>query len=96
MQSVPTVKNRSNKNQPDLWEKVLSRVLSQIPSGRVSMSGQLLVRNVPAELHQWINRHRGQDKMSKQEFVLSLLHRASPPEQTQCGLVRPRIRKTKR
>jgi DNA (cytosine-5)-methyltransferase 1 len=76
------VKDRSDKNQLKLWEEVLSSVLSQLPSGQVTMSGQLLVRNVPEELHQWIDRHREQDKMSKQEFVLSLLHRASLAEES--------------
>jgi DNA (cytosine-5)-methyltransferase 1 len=45
------------------------------------MSDRLLVRNVPAEVHQWIKQQRQQQQMSQQEFLLSLLHRASAAQQ---------------
>lgn len=46
------------------------------------MSRQLLVRNVPDDVHTWIDREREQHRMSQQEFVLSVLQRASMPNQT--------------
>jgi DNA (cytosine-5)-methyltransferase 1 len=46
------------------------------------MTKQLLVRNVPEELCTWIERERQQHRMSQQEFVLSVLQRASMPYQT--------------
>lgn len=46
------------------------------------MSSQLLVRNVPEEVRQWIERQREQHRMAQQEFVLSVLHHASSAEQT--------------
>ena len=44
--------------------------------------GQLLVRNVPEEVRHWIEQGRQQHNMSQQEFVLSVLRRASVAEQT--------------
>lgn len=41
------------------------------------MAKQLLVRNVPDSLQKWIQSQREQHGMSQQEFVLSLLQRAS-------------------
>ena len=41
------------------------------------MAKQLLVRNVPEEVHKWIDEERQQHRMSQQEFVLSVLQRAS-------------------
>jgi len=41
------------------------------------MPKQLLVRNVPEEVHKWIDEERQQHRMSQQEFVLSVLQRAS-------------------
>jgi DNA (cytosine-5)-methyltransferase 1 len=71
------------EKQLQLWEEVLSSVLSEIPSERPrTMSGQLLVRNVPEEVRCWIERQRQQQQMSQQEFVLSVLHQASLTEQT--------------
>jgi hypothetical protein len=43
------------------------------------MTKDLLVRNVPKDLREWIDRKRQQQQMSQQEFVLSLLERASSP-----------------
>lgn len=45
------------------------------------MSKQLLARNVPDEVHKWIDEER-QQRMSQQEFVLSLLRKASVTAQT--------------
>jgi len=45
-------------------------------SQRGAMRKQLLVRNVPEDVRQWIEKER-QQQMSQQEFVLSLLQRAS-------------------
>ncbi len=42
--------------------------------------GGLLVRNVPSEVRQWIERERRQNQMSQQEFILSVLQKASVPE----------------
>lgn len=41
------------------------------------MPKQLLVRNVPEEVHKWIDEERQQQRMSQQEFVLSVLQKAS-------------------
>jgi|SRR5579885_513725 len=41
------------------------------------MTKQLLVRNVPRDVEEWIDKERQQNQMSQQEFVLSLLRRAS-------------------
>jgi DNA (cytosine-5)-methyltransferase 1 len=46
------------------------------------MSSQLLVRNLPEEVRQWIEDERQQQRMSKQEFVLSVLHQASQADRT--------------
>ena len=46
------------------------------------MASGLLVRNVPEELRQWIENQRQQHKMTQQEFVLSILERASHTEIT--------------
>lgn len=46
------------------------------------MTKQLLVRNVPDEVRMWIDKERQQHHMSQQEFVLSVLQRASMPYQT--------------
>ncbi len=36
------------------------------------MPKQLLVRNVPEELHRWIDEGRQEHRMSQQEFTYSL------------------------
>ncbi len=41
------------------------------------MPKQLLVRNVPENVHKWIDEERQRDRMSQQEFVLSVLQKAS-------------------
>lgn len=41
------------------------------------MKKDLLVRDVPSDLREWIDSQRQQHQMSQQEFVLSLLQRAS-------------------
>jgi len=46
------------------------------------MPKQLLVRNVPEEVHRWIDEERQQHRMSQQEFVLSVLQKASLTPQT--------------
>jgi len=46
------------------------------------MTKQLLVRNVPEDVHGWIDRERQQHRMSQQEFVLSVLEKASRTSQT--------------
>lgn len=46
------------------------------------MTKQLLVRNVPDDVHGWIDRERQQYHMSKQEFLLSFLEKASRVSQT--------------
>jgi DNA (cytosine-5)-methyltransferase 1 len=46
------------------------------------MPKQLLVRNVPEEVHKWIDVERQQQRMSQQEFVLDVLRRASLTPQT--------------
>ncbi len=43
------------------------------------MPKQLLVRNVPESVHEWIDKERQQHRMSQQEFVLSILEQASAP-----------------
>lgn len=40
------------------------------------MGDQILVRNVPSELREWIEKQRAQQKMSQQEFILSVLREA--------------------
>src|SRR5581483_9554147 len=45
-----------------------------------AVSDRLLVRNVPPEVQQWIAHERKQQQMTQQEFVLSVLHRASKIE----------------
>jgi DNA (cytosine-5)-methyltransferase 1 len=46
------------------------------------MGKPLLVRNVPDHVHAWINKDRRQHHMSQQEFVLSVLQKASMPNDT--------------
>jgi hypothetical protein len=46
------------------------------------MTKHLLVRNVPDEVRSWIEQERQQYRMSQQEFVLSVLQKASMPHQT--------------
>ncbi len=46
------------------------------------MTKQLLVRNVPESVQRWIEKERQQQRMSQQEFVLSVLQSASMPNQT--------------
>ena len=46
------------------------------------MAKQLLVRNVPDDVQRWIDKERLQQRMTQQEFVLSVLQRASMFEQT--------------
>jgi DNA (cytosine-5)-methyltransferase 1 len=41
------------------------------------MGDNLLLRNVPPEIQQWITHKRQQQQMTQQEFLLSLLQRAS-------------------
>ena len=41
------------------------------------MPKQLLVRNVPDEVHKWIDDQRQQQRMSQQEVILSVLQRAT-------------------
>lgn len=45
------------------------------------MPKELLVRNVPETVSEWIDKERQQHRMSQQEFVLSVLQRASAPAQ---------------
>lgn len=42
--------------------------------------GGLLVRNVPHEVREWIEKERQRNQMSQQEFVLTVLHKASLSE----------------
>ena len=46
------------------------------------MPKELLVRNVPENVSEWIDKERQQQRMSQQEFVLSVLQRASLTPQT--------------
>ena len=46
------------------------------------MPKELLVRNVPENVSAWIDKERQQHRMSQQEFVLSVLQKASAPVQT--------------
>jgi hypothetical protein len=46
------------------------------------MPKQLLVRSVPEVVHKWIGDERQQRRMSRQEFVLSILQEASLTPQT--------------
>ena len=46
------------------------------------MSKHLLVRNVPEEVHKWIDEERQQHRMSQQEFVLTVLQKATQTPQT--------------
>lgn len=46
------------------------------------MTKHLLVRNIPGNVQEWIDTERQQQRMSQQEFVLSLLQRASLTSQT--------------
>ena len=41
------------------------------------MSKQILVRNIPDEVENWIDIQRSQYRMSQQEFVVSVLRRVS-------------------
>lgn len=40
------------------------------------MTKQLLIRDVPNEIHEWIAEESYSRRMSKKEFILSLLHRS--------------------
>jgi len=44
------------------------------------MPKQILVRNIPDNIRSWIDQERHQHRMSQQEFVLSVLERASDRE----------------
>jgi DNA (cytosine-5)-methyltransferase 1 len=44
--------------------------------------GGMLVRNVPHDVREWIEKERQRNQMSQQEFVLSVLQRASAAEIT--------------
>jgi hypothetical protein len=44
--------------------------------------GGMLVRNVPHVVREWIEKERQQNQVSQQEFVLSVLQRASAMETT--------------
>jgi DNA (cytosine-5)-methyltransferase 1 len=46
------------------------------------VGNQLLVRNVPQDVRNWIERERETRRMSQQEFVISLLKQASADSQT--------------
>lgn len=45
------------------------------------MVDQLLVRNIPTEIREWIDTERTQHRMSQQEFILSVLSRARENQQ---------------
>jgi DNA (cytosine-5)-methyltransferase 1 len=51
----------------------------KFPAGKTDedMSDRLLVRNIPPTIQEWITQQRQQQQMSQQEFVLSVLQRAS-------------------
>lgn len=58
------------------------------------MAKQLLVRNVPDSLQKWIESQRQQHRMSQQEFVLSVLQRASSLAPKTLALPFERIRES--
>jgi hypothetical protein len=51
------------------------------PAEEAKMGG-MLVRNMPQVVREWIEKERQQNQMSQQEFVLSVLQRASAMETT--------------
>jgi DNA (cytosine-5)-methyltransferase 1 len=59
----------------EIWENMLSSALSLCPRGETM--GSLLVRSVPEEVKQWIERERLQNQMSQREFLISILQNAS-------------------
>src|SRR5258707_401723 len=52
-------------------------------SQRGSMPKQLLVRNVPDDVGAWIDRECGEQKLSQQQLIVSILRKASETDQTQ-------------
>jgi len=53
------------------------------------MGDNILVRNIPSELRNWIDDERQQNKMSQQEFVLSVLREAQSVYQPTLSLFPP-------
>ena len=62
---------------------LLSSPIAVFPRGSVDPDAfkELLVRNVPENVSEWIDKERQQHRMSQQEFVLSVLQKASVPIQ---------------
>src|SRR5689334_2010251 len=53
-------------------------MIADLPSTHsAQMPKQILVRNIPDDVRNWIDQERQQHRMSQQEFVLSLLEKAS-------------------
>jgi hypothetical protein len=52
----------------------------KLPAREEVNMGGLLVRNVPHDVRDWIEKERQRNQMSQQEFVLSILQRASEAE----------------
>src|SRR4051794_1678319 len=53
-------------------------MIADLPSTHpAQMPKQILVRNIPDNIRSWIDEERQQHRMSQQEFVLSLLEKAS-------------------
>jgi DNA (cytosine-5)-methyltransferase 1 len=53
-------------------------MIADFPSTHsAQMPKQILVRNIPDDVRNWIDQERKQHRMSQQEFVLSLLEKAS-------------------
>jgi DNA (cytosine-5)-methyltransferase 1 len=54
----------------------------KFPAEEEAVMGGMLVRNVPYDVREWIEKERQRNQMSQQEFVLSVLQRASAVETT--------------
>jgi len=58
----------------NIWE-ILIALLSRVPSK--IMAKDILIRNVPDTIHDWIEDERYQKRMSKQDFIFQVLEKAS-------------------
>lgn len=59
-------------------------MISFFPREEDAMGNNILVRNIPSEIREWIDAERQQNKMSQQEFILSILKEAQ-------GVYRPSL-----
>jgi DNA (cytosine-5)-methyltransferase 1 len=75
----------------DLGKVAIIPAIKSSQSIADKMSSQLLVRNVPQEVRLWIEQHCNQNRMSQQEFVLSLLQQQALGQQESLPLFQPTV-----